>query len=296
LAPSQPEGLLAVTLATGADPWEAAALLVAALPWEAATDLLLATDLLDPFGQVRALSTVAETVCQGPAHARNDFLARLRTAGIHPLSVALGAFDRRNRGAWFRSAHTAIALAQELATDPGTARTLFDAASLFRHADSKPPYFQTSIFSPGHPGWPSDLKVIPVQLRQFFQANAHDGFNLSFPEGLAIDGDWHLLAVQFQALPERLRVAGNLVLSDCPNWDERFPDSATAKRIAVTDLFPMRQEKSPGQPVVTLGGLAPEGWRRFKALEAEALKTGSSRKEARRLAKAAVQKDDGGAP
>jgi hypothetical protein len=269
------EGVLAVTLATGANPWEAAAMAVQTAGWKSAMEAILSRLATDPFWTVRALSAAARSAVHS-AKGRTAFLERLAQAGIHPLSVALGAvpmdrnFDPR--------AKDAIALATRLGVDPCLRAGIRYNGNTFALGEVPVP---PSPKGPGHGAlplvegvaqWPPALTIFPNS-KTILAFERVPAWDLVLPANLRTDGHLSLVNTGLQTLPEGLQ-AELVVLKHNPRWNGAIPASAHIDRLFLDALF-------DGYISVTargsriMGGISPAGWRRFKALEAAFLASGS---------------------
>jgi hypothetical protein len=217
---------LAGILATGADFREAAALLMEAVGPLAAAATLASRLEEDPFATLQGLAAIAAD----PRLAEADLTAlrsRLKAWPIHPLSIAM-ALDAPDS-----------ADLKRLAIRLGTASDLVQ----WLRPDRK-----LIPWSNGQ-AWPSDLRIIPLQVQ------IPPYTRLDAPSGTLFAQDLDIRTEPAFFLPQGLTVLGDLDLHRARGWDEVLPEGTRVEgRVFVAQR--------------DLEGTTVEAWRRFKAFEA----------------------------
>jgi hypothetical protein len=259
----------------------------------AALDAVLEAEFLTPFARVRALSVLAQAAVAEGGPAQADFLDRLRGAGIHPLSVALGAADGRPDPMDApAAAQEAITLAHALEVDPDTSRVFLDAAGLLLASGRMADKFlhEVNLSARFLPPWPVGLTIIPNRL-----ALTHRN-PTSPPRPLDASGRpkgrWGLLVHRKRGHPDLARRPlgkGALSMNVGMGWDGRFPESAHAERLLVAPWFPGEVRFEATGSWVCTGGITPPDWRNFKHQEGIRIAKGHDPDHAGEWARAAIR-------
>jgi hypothetical protein len=238
------DALLAI-LATGVTMREAASLLQEAIGPLAAADALATRLTEDPIGTMRGLAALARSGAFGRT-GFDPLLERLETWGLHPLSVAIALDDRNTVAVKTLAAQLGVARAMLLWVRPGE--------ELNRSND--------------YP-WPMTLRILPCHV--YFPAKS----DFQLPPGTVVQN----LTVHSEApftLPPGLTVRENLNLAYAKGWDEATPEGLTVGHRFYTDVFPAHKMYLDPSRQDVRAGLSVEGWRRYKAFEAQEVAKGRS--------------------
>jgi hypothetical protein len=203
----------------------------------------------DPVGALEGLAALATSV--SPRTKTWPLLVeRLRTLGIHPLSVAWAIPKDGPGHTWHGPAQR---LAERLGFTMGTFRwdTIGDRTIVIQK------------------GWPAGLKVMPTDL------SLHAIPEAGLPPDLTVGGNLRIAVDVPFVLPLDLTVLGNLDLEQAPGWDGKLPDDCRIKGRVHTNVF-QGYWRVTGNDRRVGGGVTLQAYRAYERHLAERLARGDS--------------------
>jgi hypothetical protein len=244
-------GILDVAISTGADPWEAAGMLIqAGVGWEDALGVIAKSMVDDPIGMVRAMSVTVDAPTIKSGALRTEVASALIRMGVHPLSVAMGAMKFTPSGSPL-DVEKARGLAKRLGVNSLDLKINSSGILLLGARGGKG----------GWEGWPDGLRIVPTGVCLKYVGST---CRIDLPNGLVVAGDLDLdtslKPSPIRKLPSALKVFGSLWMMSSSGWDREIPvDAWVGGRIYTEEFLPEETWKNNQ-------GCTLADWRRMEAI------------------------------